>query len=166
MSKSELAHTSRNEAVRYAKENTNAEQNPLLLVPAKAANAVNFFLGVNAHLNKPGFQLSIAYRVRYWLESEGLSVVGLTKAFKMICRPNRQAEQEYIGKLMADLAAAVDDVLKDERQKAEERRWKDEQAAAEKTKATSAEVKAILATARRDDPCKTTPFATGAAATA
>ena len=160
-----IALTTRQEATRLAKSQTEAEENPLLIVPSKVAKSVSFFLACYAHLQRPGFQMSVAFRVKFWIESEGLTVDGLKKSFRMICRPERQVNHRTVGDLMADLSGVVADVLKEERKKEAERQWKREQADAERAKAPASEFRKALARHREELACQTIPSATGAGTT-
>jgi hypothetical protein len=139
---SALARVDKNElAAREAAIVTLKQQNdlnPLLMVPAKLAAEVNHFIASNFHLIKS--VVSIATRVKFWVEVEGLSHDGLSLALHNVCRPDRQARHEHAGMLFADLAAEVARVLREERSReknsafqAEMRRWEKEKATAGET---------------------------------
>lgn len=140
----ELARTTKADADKLVRQRREATANPLLLVPAEAAIAVNAFLSMNAHLDRPGFELALAMRVRYWMDSERLSLGGLKLVFRTVCKPGRQAKHLHTGALLADLADEVDQVLQGERRADAQMAFLQEVADAKKNTAPASEVRDMV----------------------
>jgi hypothetical protein len=112
-----------------AKRTAQAEDiNPLLYLPSDLQEPASAFYAFWSDYLKGTFGL--VTRLNTWIADEGLTVDEARDAMQKMMRPGEASKLEYAGKVLAALAASVEQVLKDRQAREETARRRVTQATA------------------------------------
>ncbi len=100
--------------------------NPFAALPAELARPASYFCACKAHLFKGG-ATELCANLVYWLK-KGLTVDDAKSIFRRLCDPDMARGHNWENQLMADLAGAVDDVLRRRKAHQETMRRREEDA--------------------------------------
>ena len=113
-------------------ENTAAGKrpNPLKQLPEDWRGSVSFFYAAYSDLLKS--PLGLVTRLRYFIETDGLTLEEMKIVLKWAIQPEQQARFEYVGQLLAGIARKVSEVV-ERRKQAEKTRARRDQTEQDRT---------------------------------